>query len=127
MIRWQHYEVEEFFGAEAKYDDGPHSYEFAVSRNGVRLLMTLFDLEGAVYASIFRDGLPEPLVTVVRESCTHALVSSDTRGRRCLAVGSPDAPVTEMGIPPVLIRGLRIFLEPQIQLEFIDHEPRGTE
>ena len=126
MIRWQQNEVEEFFGAEAEYHDGPHSYEFAVSRDGVRLLMTLFDLEGAVYASIYRDGLPEPLVTLVRESCTHALVGSDTRGRPCLAVGSPEAPVTEMGMAPLLIRGIRIFLEPQLQLEFIDHEPRGA-
>lgn len=126
MIRWRQDEVEEFFGVKATYYDGPHSYEFAVSRNGVRLLVTLFDLEGAVYASIYRDGLPEPLVTIVRESCTHALIASDTRGRACLAVGSPEAPVTEMGTSPLLHRGIRIFLEPQFQLEFIDHEPRGT-
>ena len=126
MIRWQQTEVEEFFGVEAAYHDGPHSYEFEVSRDGVRLLVTLFDLDGAVYASIYRDGLPEPLITLVRESCTHALVVSDTRGRRCLVVGSPEAPVTEMGMPPLLVRGIRIFLEPQLQLEFIDHELRGT-
>lgn len=75
------------------YHDGPHSFEFAVSRDGLRLLLTLFDLEGAVYVSIWRDGLPDPLFTIVREACTHAqlLVHSNfenytTSGQNVLGV-----------------------------------------
>jgi hypothetical protein len=125
MIRWHETDLTEFFGVAATYHDGPHSFEFVVSRDGLRLLLTLFDLEGAVYVSIWRDGLPDALFTVVRESCTHAQLATDTRQRHCLEIGSPVQPTTDMGIPPLLVRGVRVYVEPHFQVEFIDVEPRG--
>jgi len=125
VIRWHERDVAEFFGVDASFCDPAHSYSFEVSRDGLRLLFTLFDLEGAAYVSIWRDGLPDPLFTVVRESCTHAQLAKDTLQRRCLEVGSPEHPTTEMGISPLLVRGVRIYVEPQFRVEFIDVEPRG--
>jgi hypothetical protein len=125
VIQWRETDFAEFFGVAAVYHDGPHSYEFEIARDGLRLLLTLFDLEGAVYVSIWGDGLTGPLFTVVRESCTHAQLATDTHGRRCLEIGSPDHPVNDIGIMPSLVRGVRLYVDPQFRVESIDVEPRG--
>jgi hypothetical protein len=122
MLKWNETDLTEFFGVTAFYDDAPHSYGFEVSRDGLRLLVTVFDLEGAVYVSIFRDGLPEPLFTVRRELCSHAHITQGAHFRRCFEAGSPKLPVTDMCVPPILARGVRVYIEPQFQVELI--QPR---
>jgi hypothetical protein len=122
MFRWSEPDLTEFFGVVATFHDDAHSYSFEVSRDGLRLLVTLFDLEGAVYVDIFRDGLVEPLFTVQRELCTHAHVTTSASSRRCFEAGAPKHPVMDMGILPILARGVRVYVEPQFQVELI--EPR---
>lgn len=125
MIRWDETELVEFFGTVPTFCEGAHSFGFDLSQDGLRLLLTLFDLEGAVYVSIYREGIAAAVIDVVREHCTHAFVSTFAPGRRCLQIGSPEHPTTEMGAPPVLTRGVRLFIQPHLRLEFIDVECRG--
>ena len=117
MLKWSEPDLTEFFGVVSEFNDDAHSHSFEVSRDGLRLLVTLFDMDGAVYVSIFRDGLPDPLFTVQRECCTHAHV---TESRRCFEAGAPEHTVTEMGIPPVLAGGVRVYVEPQFCVELIE-------
>lgn len=125
VINWNQTEFIEFFGAIPTFYDDAHSYGVELSRDGLRLLLTLFDLEGAVYVSIYRDGIPDALIDVVRERCTHAFVSTLSEGRRCLQFGSPDHPTSDPGLVPVLTRGIRLFVDPHFRLEFIDIESRN--
>jgi hypothetical protein len=120
MFKWDETDLTEFFGVLATFHEDAHSHSFEVCRDGLSLLVTLFDLEGAVYVSIFRDGLAEPLLTVRRELCTHAHVTNTSGFRRCFEAGSPKHPVTDMGIPPVLSRGVRVWVEPHFQVELIE-------
>jgi hypothetical protein len=122
MLKWNETDLTEFFGVVATFHDDAHSHSFEVSRHGLRLLVTIFDLEGAVYVSIFRDGLAEPLFTVRRELCTQVHITESAGFRRCFEAGTTKLPVTDMGIPPVLARGVRVYVEPQFQVELI--EPR---
>lgn len=122
MTRWSEAELTEFFGALATFHDGPHSYEFTTSRDGLRLLFTLFEFEGEVCVSLYRDGLPEPLFTVVRRFCTHAQVLRDGSGRSCLEVGSPAHAVADPGFALIFSYGVRILVEPQFSVQLI--EPR---
>lgn len=120
MIKWSEPDLIEFFGVVAIFYDDAHSHEFEVSRDGLRLLVTIFDLEGAVYVSLFRDGLPKPLFTVRRELCTHIHIIDGADSRRCFEAGAPEHSVTDMGVPPLLARGVRVFIEPQFQVELIE-------
>jgi hypothetical protein len=121
MFKWSEPDLTEFFGVVAKLHDGDaFEHSFEVARDGLRLLVTLFELENAVYVSIFRDGLSEPLFTVRRESCTHVHITQAANFRRCFEAGAPERPVTNMGIPPILVRGVRVYMEPQFQVELID-------
>jgi hypothetical protein len=120
MLKWSETDFTEFFGVVATYHDDAASHSFEVTRDGLRLLVTLFDYEQAVYVSIFRDGLPAPIFTVRRELCTHAHVTSGADFRRCFEAGAPSQPVTDMGIPPLLARGVRVYVEPHFQVELIE-------
>ena len=125
MIRWNETEFIEFFGIIPTFYDEAHSYGIEQSRDGLQLCLTLFDLEGAVYVSLYRDGISEAVIDIVREHCTHAFVTTYGSGRRCLQIGSPEDSTTEMGVPPILTRGIRVFVEPHFRLEFIDIESRN--
>lgn len=127
MIRWNETEFVEFFGVVPQFYDAAHSYAVELSRDGLRLLLTLFDMEGAVYVSIYRDGLPEAIIEIVRERCTHAFVAIAKGERRCLQIGSPEHPTTVSGVQPMLVRGVRVFVEPHFKVEFIDVESRNEE
>jgi hypothetical protein len=120
MLKWSETDLTEFFGVVATVNDDTLSHEFEISRDGLRLLVTIFDFEDAVYVSIFRDGLAEPLFTVKRELCTHAHVTNCAGFRRCFEAGVPKHAVTNMGVPPVLLRGVRVYLDPQFQVELIE-------
>jgi hypothetical protein len=122
MLKWDETDLIDFFGIVPNYCDDAHSHLLDVSRDGLRLLITIFDLEGTVYVSIFREGLPEPLFTVRRDFCTHAQITQGEHFRRCFEVGVTKYPVSEMGIPPVLVRGVRVYIEPHFQVALI--EPR---
>ena len=122
MLKWSEPELTEFFGVVATVEDDGPAHSFEVAKDGLRLLVTLFGFEGAVYVSIFRDGLPKPLLTVQRELCSHAHVTKGEGFRPCFEAGSTKFPVTDMGIPPMLASGVRVFVEPQFQVELI--EPR---
>jgi hypothetical protein len=120
MFKWSEPDLTEFYGVVPTFHEDAHSHSFELQRDGLRLLVTLFDLEGAVYVSIFREGLPKALFTVRRELCTHAHVTASRDFRRCFEAGAPKYPVTDMGIPPALARGVRVYIEPQIEVELIE-------
>ncbi|HTV40518.1 MAG TPA: hypothetical protein VMF08_08085 [Candidatus Sulfotelmatobacter sp.] len=122
MFKWSETDITEFFGVEATFHDGGASHSFEVARDGLRLLVTIFGFERAVYVSIFRDSLADPIFTVRREFCTHVHITSGTNFRRCFEAGTPEHEVTDMCIPPILARGVRVYVEPHFQVELI--EPR---
>jgi hypothetical protein len=122
MLKWNSTDLAEFFGAEVDDHDAPHTYQFEISRDGLRLGLTILALEHTVFVRLFRDGLPKPVLSVRRDFCTHAHITNGTEFRRCFEAGVTKHHVTDLGIPPTLERGLRVYIEPQIQVELI--EPR---
>ena len=120
MLKWDQADLVSFFGVVPTYNDDACSHSFELDRDGLKLLLTIFDLEGAVFVGIFRDGLPAPIIMIQRELCTHAHINSGRDLRRCFEAGTPEQPVTNMGIPPVLVRGFRVYVEPHFQIELIE-------
>lgn len=117
-LRFEEHEFVEFFGIVSPLDEDGFSYSYELERDGLRLLFTVFPLDGGVYTSIYRDGITEPVVTSRLEGCTHSRFVP--RGsRRCLEIGRPERPTSEPSAP--LTWGLRLFIEPHFQMEFI-HE-----
>src|SRR4051812_13168321 len=123
MLKWNESDFAEFFGVEVDDHDAPHTFEYEVSRDGLRLRVTILALEHTIFVRVFRDGLPEPVFTVRRDFCKHAHITKGAGSRLCFEAGVSAQPVTtDMGIPAVLGHGVRVYLEPQLQVELI--QPR---
>src|SRR6185503_6493383 len=73
-------------------------------------------LRGQFTSASFGTDWAKPLFTVQRELCTHAHITETAGFRRCLEAGAPKHRVTDMGVPPVLARGVRVYTEPQFQV-----------
>lgn len=123
-LQWNETELVEFFSSLADYSEDCESYGFGYTSRGIQLRLTLFPLEGAAYVSLHRDDEAESLITLQRERCTHAYVMVDPSGRDCVLVGSADRETTDRGQPPVLTRGLRVFIRPEICVEEIESPMR---
>ncbi len=120
MITWSESDVTEFFEEPAVHHDDSDMFTFKTSKNGVRVEFSVVPDFGEAYVGIWRDGWKIPLVNLERKYCSHAQVVRDASGTRCLEVGRTKHAVTDMGIAPVLHRGFRVRLEPQISVELIE-------
>jgi hypothetical protein len=120
MLKWSGPDITEYFGVVANFNDDAFSHSFEISRDGLVLHVTIFELEHSVDVSLFRDGLPDPLFTVTTSNCSHVHITRSTGFRTCFEAGAPAHPVTEMGIEPVIARGIRVFIDPHFQIELIE-------
>ncbi len=117
-LRFEEHRYVEFFGVVSAFDEDAYSYSYTLERDGLRLLFTVFPLDGGVYTSLYRDGITEPIAKSRLDDCTHARFVAHG-SRTCLEIGRPEHPTSEPTAP--LIWGLRLFIEPHFSLEFI-HE-----
>lgn len=117
-LRFEEHEFVEYFGVVSPLDEEACSYSYELVRDGLRLLFTVFPLDGGVYTSVYRDGVTEPVVTSRLQGCTHSRFVTWGE-QRCLEIGRPERPTSEPSAP--LTWGLRLFVEPHFRLEFI-HE-----
>lgn len=123
MLKWNEPDFISFFGVLPTSDEDALSHSFEIERDGLRLLVTIFAFEYAVYVSLSHNELPKPVITIRIPNCTHAHIASSHDVAPCFEAGATKHPITDMGIPPLLTRGIRIFIEPQFHLELI--QPAG--
>jgi hypothetical protein len=114
------HELIDFFNVVAEWDEDACSYSFSILRDGLRLDISLYPYSGEVYVDVYRDGVSDPVIRCENQGCTHSRII--VRGSyRWLEIGRPEHPVSDMGIEPVLVWGVRVRVDPHISMEFI-HE-----
>jgi hypothetical protein len=99
--------------------EGEHgvSHGYTVARDGVRLELTVFQYDGDVHVTLYRDGVEAPIVDFSITDCDAARWVHDSRGSFLeLAAGrlfggryDGDAPIPY---------GVRVRVEPTIGVEF---------
>ena len=115
-LKFEEHEFVEFFGSVGEWNEDACSYSYTVTRDGLRLLFTMFPLDGGVYTSLYRDGIAEPIFRSRLSDCTQSRFVS--RGSlHCLEIGRPERPTSETTAP--VTWGLRLFIEPHFTLEYI--------
>jgi len=118
ILKFTEHEFVEFFGIVGEWNEDACSYSYTLSRDGLRLLFTMFPLDGGVHTSVYRDGIVEPIVRSRLHGCTHSRFV--LRGsQHCLEIGRPERPTFEASV--ALVWGLRLFVEPHFTVEFV-HE-----
>lgn len=82
VLRFEHHEFGEFFGIVSPLDEEGCSYSYELERDGVRLLFTVFPIDGSVYTSVYRDGITASETAIfiisIRELNGFTLASVDT-------------------------------------------------
>ena len=118
VLRFEEHEFIDFFGVDAPLDEDACSYNYELARDGLRLVFTVFPVDGSVSTSIYREGVTDPIVSTRLQDCTHVRFSLRS-GARFLEIGRPERPTTERTAP--LVWGLRIAVDPHFRQEHI-HE-----
>jgi len=97
-LNFEEHEFTEFFGICSPLDEDACSYTYQLERDGLRLLFTVFPLDGGIYADVYRDHIVEPIIRTRMEGCTHTRFV--TWGlQRCLEIGRPQHPTSEPSAP----------------------------
>ena len=98
--------------------DGKHGIErvFEFSRGGLRLLLSVFQYDGDVAVSIFRDDTREPIITRWARRFTHAQCIRDPKGDECLEIVYPVGAISETRLQMPLRERMRIYVQPQIRI-----------
>lgn len=115
-LRFEEHEFVAFFGVSSPLDEEECSFSYQLERDGLRLLLTIFPVDGGVYLSLCRDGSTDSVVTSRLQACTHSRFVK-WGGKSCLEIGRPERSTSGTGV--ALVWGLRLFVDPHFRIEFI--------
>jgi hypothetical protein len=90
---------------------------FECSHDGLRLLVSVFQYDGDVAVSVFRDGKDQPVVTRWARRFAEARCIRDPRGDECLEIIYPAA-IPEARLQTPVRERMRIYVRPQIRMTF---------
>ena len=113
---FEEHEFIEFFNCVAPLDEESCSYAYEADKDGLRLVMTVFPLDGDVYTSLYRDGLSESITESLLKGCTHTRFYKHG-DKSWLEIGRPNEATSNL--EPPLAWGLRVFMHPHFKMELI--------
>ncbi len=61
-------------------DEDDISHSFVVEKNGMRLLLTVYQYDGDIHFSLYRDGVTPPVFSMKLVECQGARYVNDKRG-----------------------------------------------
>lgn len=116
MAEWDKYELIEFFGVLPEEDEEQTCLSFSVRKDGLRLDVSFFLYDSAVYIDVFRDGIDEPVFHTEIENSAGMKYMKHANGWEGLEVAAPHRSVSleEEWIIPI---GARIRVNPHISVE----------
>ena len=117
MLRWDPTDVLCCLGVAPAEEEHGVSYSYTVVKDGLRLELAIFQYDGDIYMTVYRDGISSPVIDVRLVDCDAARWVHDQRGNYLefaagrLFGGRYDG---ESPIP----YGARISVDPSISLRF---------
>ncbi|HEY0098181.1 MAG TPA: hypothetical protein VGB76_04420 [Pyrinomonadaceae bacterium] len=117
MLVWNEYEFIECLGVIPKVEEYETAHFFKVSKDGLRLELSVFQYDGDVYFDLYREGIESPVLQVRLLNCAGARYVSHKNGREMLEF----APAKSFGsrydgVSP-LPYGIRVAVTPHISIE----------
>jgi hypothetical protein len=133
QLSWNELDFLDFFAAEPIVEDYAVSHNYEIEREGLRLLLTLWQLESVIQASLFRSKAETPLFTFAAYVRGDARFINDKRGRYidfedCI-VATNRFWYIQAGDPfdqqrfPISVT-IRLAIDPDIQIGFEENETR---
>lgn len=121
-IKWDEYELTQFFGVLPVKDADDLHLSFAVEKDGLRLRVTFSHYDFDVHLEMFRDGLDEPVLSLKLMSSAGAKYVSHENGYECLEIGASDRYLEYYGRQWVASTAARLRVSPHLSVELFRPE-----
>jgi hypothetical protein len=121
-IKWNEYELTEFFGVLPEKDEDEFYLSFSVEKDGLRLDVTFFNYDFDLHLNVFRDGIDEPVLRTKIMSSAGAKYISHENGYECLEIGAADKYIDYYGKEWIASMAVRLRVKPHISVELFRPE-----
>ncbi len=134
QLEWNELDFLDFFAVEPTVEDYAVSHAYELERHGLRLLLTVWQLESVIQASLFRDESDDALFTFAAYVRGAARFINDKRGRyvefedciiapnRFWYIQAGDALDRERFPNSVTVT---LAVDPDIRIAFVNYERRN--
>jgi hypothetical protein len=132
QFEWNDVDFLDFFAVEPTVEDYDVSHNYEIERNGLRLLLTVWQHESVIQASVFRDDADAALFTFAAYVRTATRFVNDKRGRYLEIADCIIAPnrfwYIESGDPfdrkrfPIAVT-VTVAIDPDIRIAFVNFQP----
>lgn len=117
MLVWNEYEFIECLGVVPEIEEDATAHHFKISKDGLRLELSVFQYDGDVYLDLYREGIEASIFKMHLLDCAGARYVSDKNGLETLEF----APAKSFGrrydgLSP-LAYGVRVAVSPHILIE----------
>ena len=133
QLDWNDIDFLDFFAVEPTVEDYAGSHNYEIERNGLRLLLTVWQYESVVQVSVFRRDADDGLFTFAAYVRSGARFINDKRGRYLEMADCIIAPnrfwYIDSGDPfdrerfPIAVT-VTVAIDPDIRIAFVNFEPR---
>lgn len=117
MFVWSEPDFISALEAVPEEDEDAASCAFRVERDGLRLLLTVFELDGAVYFTLWRDGVEQPVFDFQLADCPGARRVAGQDGREYLEFAAAGVYGGRYDGESVIPHGVRVAAVPHIWIQ----------
>ncbi len=133
QLEWDNTDFLEFFATEPVIEEYGVWHNYEIERDGLKLLLTIWQLDSVIQASLYRGKSEVALVTFAAYVRGSARFINDDRGRyinfedciivpgRFWYIQAGDA-FAQGGFPPAIT--IRLSIDPDVAIVFTDYECR---
>jgi hypothetical protein len=116
-MNWEPTDFMACLGVEPVVEENEISFSYQVTKDGLRLELIVFQYDGDIYITVYRDGLDSPVVDCRLVDCDAARRVSDQRGE--YLEFAPGALFNDRyDGKSVIPYGVHVRVEPSIGVEF---------
>ncbi len=116
MLVWNEYEFVECLGVLPEVEEYETSHFFRVEKDGLRLLLSVFQYDGDVYLDLYREGIEPPLFSMRLIGCEGARYVNE-KGGEWLEFAPAKSFGSRYDGVSLLPFGVRVAVNPHIRIE----------
>lgn len=117
QLVWNQYDLIEFFAVLPEVDEYETGDHFTVWRNGLRLLLSIYQYDAEIWCSLYRGESPESLFTIRMIDCPGVRLVRNPKGSDCLEFAAAKVFGGRYDGESKMPMGLRLTVDPDFKIE----------
>ena len=115
---WNETDFIECLGVFLEVEEDGIAHHFVVLRNGLRLVLSVYQYEGEVWFSLYREESKQSLFTVSLRDSSGARLVRNRNGQDYLEFAAGDVFGGRYDREPVILMGIRLTVDPDFNIQF---------